>query len=52
MDCSVTKAIDGGISCWFADLPTAEFDAGTEIVFTFCWVDKWEGRDFKIITKN
>jgi glucoamylase len=44
-----TEAIDTGIGCWFTDLPSAELQADTEIVFTFRWTDKWEEKDLRII---
>lgn len=33
-----------------ADLPTATLPSGSEIVFTFYWVDaaRWEGTDFAV----
>lgn len=43
-----SESCDSGIGCWFVDLPTAELPAGAEIVFTFRWRDRWEGRDFRI----
>ena len=42
-----TEATDARIGCWFTDLPAAELEPGAEIVFTFRWIDKWEGKDFR-----
>jgi len=42
-----TEATDARIGCWFTDLPAAELEPRTEIVFTFRWIDKWEGKDFR-----
>jgi len=44
-----TDAIDAGIGCWFVDLPAAEREPGTEIVFTFRWIDRWEEKNFRVI---
>ena len=44
-----TEATDTGIGCWFTDLPAAELKPGAEIVFTFRWIDKWEGKHFRVI---
>ncbi len=37
---------DSGLGCWFIDLPSARFPAGTKFIFTFRWKDRWESRDF------
>jgi glucoamylase len=39
---------DSGLGCWFAELPTAELDRGSRVLFTFRWPDRWEGRDFAV----
>lgn len=39
---------DAGCSCWFGDLPVEQFSAGTRIVFTFLWHERWEGKDFQV----
>ena len=39
---------DAGFGCWFADLPADQLQAGTRIVFTLRWEDRWEGKDFQI----
>jgi hypothetical protein len=44
------ELIETGLECWFVDLPVASQPAGTKIVFTFRWGDKWEGRDFNVQT--
>ena len=37
-------------SYYVADLPTVALPSGSEIVFTFYWVDvaRWEGTDFTV----
>jgi len=42
------EASDSGLGCWFADLSTAELRQGSRILFTFRWLDRWEGRDFAV----
>jgi len=39
-----------GLGVHVADLPTATLPSGSEIVFTFYWVDaaRWEGTDFAV----
>jgi glucoamylase len=44
-----TEATDTGIGCWFIDLPAAELEPGAQIAFTFRWIDKWEGKHFRVI---
>lgn len=41
---------ESGIGCWYADLPSAA--AGTAFDFTFCWPERWEGRDFRVELTN
>jgi glucoamylase len=42
------ETLDSGLRCWFADLSTADLPAGSRILFTFHWPDRWEGRDFAV----
>ncbi len=39
---------DAGFGCWFGDLPSEELQAGTRIVFTLRWQERWEGKDFQV----
>jgi glucoamylase len=39
---------DTGLGCWFAELSTADLPAGSRILFTFRWPERWEGRDFAV----
>ncbi len=39
---------DTGLYCWSADLDTTRCAAGTRVLFTFRWQDRWEGRDFAV----
>jgi glucoamylase len=39
---------DVGFGCWFGDLPSEGLEAGTRIVFTFSWKERWEGKDFQV----
>jgi len=39
-------ARETSLGCWYADLPTADLPAGSSVVFTLRWGDRWEGRDF------
>ena len=39
---------DGGVGCWFADLPSDTLPVGATIVFTCLWREKWEGKDFQV----
>jgi glucoamylase len=40
---------DTGFGCWFADLPSDQLPAGANIVFTFLWQERWEGKDFQAV---
>jgi glucoamylase len=37
-----------GIGLFYADVPAAKLKSGSKIIFTFCWKNRWEGRDFII----
>jgi len=41
---------DSGLGVYYADLPTADLEDGTEVTFTFFWTDAdhWEGSDFTV----
>ena len=39
---------DAGFGCWFVDLPSDKLPAGSNIVFTFRWQERWEGKDFQV----
>ena len=41
-------AHDLGLGCWFTDLPVDKLAPGTKIVFTFCWDQQWEPREFTV----
>ncbi|MFW9946937.1 MAG: glycoside hydrolase family 15 protein [Candidatus Odinarchaeota archaeon] len=45
-----SKTKDSGLGIHYADLPTDNFEVGTEIVFTFHWLknDQWEGKDYHL----
>ncbi len=43
---------DTGVGCWFADLPSDQLDVGASIVFTFLWLDVWEGKDFQVTVES
>jgi len=45
-----TPTRDTGLSVYVADLPSAAFDPGVEIRFTFLWTEavRWEGVDFTV----
>jgi glucoamylase len=45
-----TDTTDTGLGIHFADLPTDRLPAGTEIAFTFYWLqgENWEGKDFVV----
>ena len=38
--------------CWFADLETSRLRPGANVVFTFRWNEKWEGRDFAVSIRS
>ena len=42
---------DGGLGVHLVDLPTGVLPAGGAVEFTFQWteVDRWEGRDFRVL---
>ena len=44
------EAVDTGLGLYVADLETAALPAGTEIDFTFYWLqaNRWEGADFHV----
>ncbi|MEO7413950.1 MAG: hypothetical protein ABIZ81_11405 [Opitutaceae bacterium] len=37
-----------GFGCHWVDLPTAEMQAGTAVVFTFQWAENWEEHNFTV----
>ena len=39
---------DTGLGCGYVDLPSEGLSAGANILFTFHWADRWEGRDFRV----
>ena len=39
---------DAGFGCWFADLPSNNLPAGVNVLFTFRWQERWEGKDFQV----
>ena len=45
---------DTGLGLHVADLPTAEHEAGSEIQFTFHWLDddRWQGENFTVQVKG
>jgi glucoamylase len=45
---------DTGLSTHVADLPTNQLPAGSEIVFTFYWLQeqRWEGTDFSVVVEK
>ena len=46
-----TPTVDTTLGMYWADLPTADFPAGTTIRFTFYWREagRWEGNDFSCV---
>ena len=45
-----TKTTDTGLGTYIVDLPTDRLSPGSEIVFTFYWLQeqRWEGTDFLV----
>jgi glucoamylase len=43
-----SKMTETAIGLFYADLPANKLKPGSKIHFTFCWKDKWEGRDFTV----
>jgi glucoamylase len=45
-----TQTLDSGLGIHFADLDTAELEAGREVVLTFYWpaANRWEGIDYRV----
>lgn len=45
-----TETVDSTLGIWYADLPTEQLRAATEIRFTFQWHEshRWEGHDFVV----
>lgn len=49
-----TATTDSGLGVHFADLPTRELPAGSEVLFTFHWPEarRWEGVDFSVVVSR
>lgn len=45
-----TQTLDSGLGIHFADLDTADLEAGREVVLTLYWpaADRWEGVDYRV----
>lgn len=43
-----SEARDTGLGCWWVDLPTENLPPSANVVFTFLWQERWEGRDFGV----
>ncbi|HZS66889.1 MAG TPA: glucan 1,4-alpha-glucosidase [Burkholderiales bacterium] len=45
-----TQTLDSGLGIHFADLDTAELEAGREVVLTLYWpaTDRWQGVDYRV----
>ena len=39
---------DTGVGCWFGDIPSNQFPAGTHVRFEFLWQEGWKGEDFEV----
>ncbi len=49
-----TDTRDTGLGMYAADLPSSKLAAGSEIVFTFFWLEaqRWEGTNFSVVVEN
>ena len=49
-----TNTDDTGLGTYVADLPTDRLSVGSEIVFTFYWLQeqRWEGTDFSVVVER
>ena len=45
---------DSGLNTYFVDLPTEGLSVGSEIVFTFYWIEekRWEGVNYFVVVEN
>ena len=41
-------AQESGWGCWYTELPSARLAAGTTLVFTFRYAERWEGKDYSV----